>query len=190
VPLGLTASWRRKDGGRTTWVTPFFHQSVSAGGALERRHILNWFQTERFQTLFPLYWRVGGTRVVVPPAYVSYDNEDGGRTRSILWPLATARTGGTALDRSWSTQLKPFVYQRAGDDYEFNFLWRVFHVRRMGERSQLAVSPLWWSESGGENTPTGFQILGGLFARDCNYARRTYRYRLLWLIPVSGDRTY
>ncbi|HAK95278.1 MAG TPA: hypothetical protein DCM87_09810 [Planctomycetes bacterium] len=190
VPLALSASWRRKDGGRTTWVTPLFHQRTAADGALQSRHLLNWFETERFQTLFPAYWRAGDTRAFVPPLYVSYANEDGGRTRSVLWPLSAARTGGSALDRSWSTQLKPFVYQRAGDDYEFNFLWRLFHVRRMGARSQLAVSPLWWSESGGEGTPAGYQILGGLFARDCNYTRKTYRYRLLWVIPVSGDRTY
>lgn len=50
--------------------------------------------------------------------------------------------------------------------------------------------PLWYSESGGEKTPTGYQILGGLFAKDCDYKRGTYRYRFLWLIPLGGEERY
>ena len=48
--------------------------------------------------------------------------------------------------------------------------------------------------SPGEPTPpnvpdamTSFQILGGLFARDCNHATNRYRYRLLWLIPLGAN---
>ncbi len=190
VPPALSASWKREDGGRTTWATPLFHQRHTADGTLQSRHVVNWFQTRNFKTLFPLYFDFDDKLTIVPPVYTSYASDDGSTTRSVLWPLSAARTGGRKIDRSWRTQLKPFVYQRAGDDYEFNFLWRIFHVRREGAHSQFEVGPLWYSESGGEQTPTGFQILGGLVAKDCNYERGTYRYRLLWLIPLGGEERY
>jgi len=49
------------------------------------------------------------------------------------------------------------------------------------------VGPLWYSTR--PNKPDAmskFQILGGLFARDCNYETERYRYRFLWVIPLGG----
>jgi hypothetical protein len=37
---------------------------------------------------------------------------------------------------------------------------------------------------------TSFQILGGLFARDCNYDTNRYRYRVLWLIPLRANEMH
>lgn len=46
--------------------------------------------------------------------------------------------------------------------------------------------PLWYTSSPYPNAPSEFLVLGGLVARDCDYDRRRYRYRILWIIPIGG----
>ena len=94
------------------------------------------------------------------------------------------------MDTSLSMQLGPFVYQHAGQDYEFNFLWRLFSIQRRGEYSRVTMFPIWWQERPSPQTLSQFTILGGLIARDCNYDNGTYRYRILWFIPVTGSRSF
>ena len=88
------------------------------------------------------------------------------------------------MDTSWNTQIHPFLFQEAGEDYEINVLWRLFAHRRQGESTRTMVAPLWWSERPRDDVPSEVQVLGGFFARDCNYERGLQRYRLLWLFEV------
>ena len=77
--------------------------------------------------------------------------------------------------------------EHAGDQYEVNFLWRLFSVLSDEEETRVMVGPLWHSTR--PNKPDAmskFQILGGLFARDCNYETSRYRYRVLWVIPLGS----
>jgi hypothetical protein len=49
------------------------------------------------------------------------------------------------------------------------------------------VGPLWYSTQPHKpDAMSKFQILGGFFARDCNYETERYRYRFLWLIPLGS----
>ena len=84
-------------------------------------------------------------------------------------------------------ELRPFVYQAAGEQLEFNFLWRLLSVRSEEDSTRVMVGPFWHSTR--PNVPdaiTKFQILGGLFARDCNYETQRCRYRILWVIPFAA----
>ncbi len=83
---------------------------------------------------------------------------------------------------------RPFLYQSAGDDYELNVLWRLLSIRRQGTLTRAMVGPFWWSEQPRDDAPMEFQILGGLFARDCNYEKGMYRYRVLWIIPFAAQK--
>ena len=52
--------------------------------------------------------------------------------------------------------------------------------------TRVMVGPFWHSERPNRDSAmTKFQILGGLFARDCNYETQRYRYRILWVIPFA-----
>ncbi|MHC4505670.1 MAG: hypothetical protein ACYTFI_20385, partial [Planctomycetota bacterium] len=192
-PPLLSVWWRHRDGGETTWITPLFHKTVDADGNLRHMHVFNYFQGPYHKTLFPVYWQWktddGGTRSYVPLLYSSRKTPNGDVYRSVLPPLYGYHRG-EKLDKSLGFQLRPFVYQRAGEDYEFNFLWRLFHIRREGEATYLTIGPFWRSERPAKGYPARFQVLGGLFARDCNYERGTYRYRILWLFPVGARRRF
>ena len=47
------------------------------------------------------------------------------------------------------------------------------------------VGPLWNWERPKPGVPAQFQVLGGLLARDSDYERELYRYRIFWLIPLG-----
>ena len=192
-PPLLSGWWRHDDGAESTWVTPLFHKTVEPDGNLRHMHVFNYFRGPNFKTLFPVYWqwntKDGGTRSLVPLLYSSRKSPDGDVYRSVLPPLYGYHRGAK-LDKSLGFQLRPFVYQRAGEDYEFNFLWRLFHFRREGEATYLTIGPFWRSERPAKGYPARFQVLGGLFARDCNYERGSYRYRILWLFPVGARRRF
>jgi hypothetical protein len=86
--------------------------------------------------------------------------------------------------------LKPILYQDAGEDYEFNPLWRLFHLRKEAGASRLMLGPLWWSEKPRPHVPKEYQILGGLFARDCDYDEKSYRHRILWFFPIGAEQSF
>lgn len=188
APALMTGGWENEAGGTTTWATPLFHSSTDGDGALTSMHLFPWFHGEGYNVLFPLYWDFQLWESFLPPVYINSENEQGGHTKSFLWPLTEYRTG-KRIDKSLSTQLKPFVYQSADSGYEFNFLWRLFHIRNEDQQTNVRVGPFWWSESRAREKHTEYQFLGGLFAKDCDYAKKTYSYRLLWFIPISGDNS-
>jgi hypothetical protein len=41
-----------------------------------------------------------------------------------------------------------------------------------------------------DGEPAEFQVLGGLVARDVNYERGTYRYRILWGLRIGRRRRF
>jgi hypothetical protein len=190
IPPLFSASWDRSDGGRTTWITPLFHSTTDAAGRVESLHAGPYFQGRTYGILPPLYWdwtEDDGTRRTVIPLLFVRTQDSEGTTTSLLWPLAT-HYQGAALDTSLTIQLRPFVIQSAGEDYEVNFLWRLFSIRAQGDSTRVMVGPLWWSETPAGDEPKEFQILGGLFARDCNREKKLYRYRFLWVIPMLTGR--
>ena len=191
APPILSGGWTHADGSRTTLVTPFFHQTEDREGRVRSRHLLNYIEGEDFTVLFPVFaqWTQenGTERSIVPLLYHRTVEASGDTTTSILWPLASYRSG-EELDTSLEMELRPFLYQTAGDDYEFNFLWRLLSLRRQGPGSRTMVGPFWWSETPGGEVPSEFLVLGGLFARDCDYEKGAYRYRLLWVIPLGAKR--
>jgi hypothetical protein len=124
---------------------------------------------------------------MVPPVFFRTEEANGDTTTSLPWPILSVRTG-KALDTSLGMELRPFLYQEAGEQMEFNFLWRIFSILREGDSTRVMVGPLWRSEKPlKEDSMTNFQILGGLFARDCNYETNRYRYRIFWGIPLGAQ---
>jgi len=190
-PLLLSGGWKNNDNSRSLWITPFFHRTRDFKDR-DSFHCMNYFQTPTSNVLFPIYWnwinREKDERTMIPPLYSSRIKQNGESSRSFLWPLSEFRKGCN-LDKSLSVQLKPLVYQDAGEDYEFSFLWRIFHIRNEGENTSFTLGPLWWSEQRQEN-PSEYQFLGGLFARDCNYRKESYRYRILWFFPIGSDKPF
>jgi hypothetical protein len=190
APL-MTGGFTRPDGSHRTWVTPLYHEDITAEGALHSRHFLSYFDGPDYQHVAPVYWdwttREQIRHTMVPPLFFRTEEPSGDVTTSLPWPLLTVRSG-QALEDSIGMELRPFLYQSGGKDYEFNFLWRVFSLLHEEESTRVMVGPLWKSEKPDpEGSMMSFQILGGLFARDCNYDTRRYRYRILWGIPLGPN---
>jgi hypothetical protein len=192
APFLLSGGFTRPDGSYRTWISPLYHDDYAGDGTLVSRHALNYFEGQRYHHVFPVFWDWESQddvrhTLVAPPVFVRTEEPNGAVTASLPWPIVTWRTG-RELDTSLGMELRPFLYQEAGEQYEFNFLWRMVSVLREEESTRVMVGPLWYSER--PNVPdawTSFQILGGLLARDCNYATHRYRYRLLWLIPLGAS---
>ncbi len=114
VPPLLSGGGKTADGGRTTWITPLAHRTVSGDGQRSSRHLLNWFSGEdtgsepsSWQLLAPFYWHdrrtqagVTTTRTavlplwidgpgwtVVPPALSGRWQEHDGATTTWVTPL-------------------------------------------------------------------------------------------------------
>ena len=192
VPLLLSGGKTRSDGSSTRWFTPLYHDDINADGTLRSRMALTYLEGPNYTHVAPVFWdwtRPNGVHhtLFAPPLFVRTEEPDGNVTTSLPWPLITARSGPT-LDRSLGMELRPFLYQDAGDQYEFNFLWRMFSVLSDEEATRVMVGPLWYSTRPHKpDAMSKFQILGGLFARDCNYETDRYRYRLLWVIPLGSS---
>jgi len=193
APPLLSGRWRHKDDSASTWVTPLFHRTVNADGTLQGMHLLNYFAGPDSKALFPAYWQWrredGARRSCVPLLYSGRMDPSGDVYRSFLPPLIGYHRGDK-LDNSLSFQLRPFTCQRAGSDYEFNFLWRLLHARREGTAMSADMAFLWHLERPAPGKPAEFQVLGGLFARDCRYRTGSYRYRILWFCPVGRRRFF
>lgn len=191
VPLLLSGMYTRPDGSRRTWITPLYHDDFKADGSLNSRHALIYFDGPDYHHVVPIFWDWRTKEQVrysmVPVLYFRTEEANGDVTTSVPWPIVTVRSG-KELDTSVGMELRPFVYQEAGEQYEFNFLWRIFSILREPDSTRVMVGPLWRSEKPMKgNEMTKFQILGGLFARDCNYETRRYRYRMLWVIPFGAE---
>ncbi|MFO0982641.1 MAG: hypothetical protein U1E76_13065 [Planctomycetota bacterium] len=191
APLCLSGWWKDRDQGETTWITPLFHETRAADGNLTSWHIANYFAGDDYHLLFPLYFQWtrndGADRKLVPLLYSREELQDGDTTQSLLGPLITWRRG-RQLDTSLLFELHPFAQQSCEDGSELNLLWRLFHTRSRAGADEVMVGPFYSSERPSADVPSTYQILGGLFARDCNYATSTYRYRLFWFFPI-GART-
>jgi hypothetical protein len=192
APPLLTGGFTRPDGSYRTWISPLYHEDHAADGTLRSRHALNYFEGPNYNHVVPVLWNWKGDDGVhrtlfAPPVFVRTEEADGTVTTSLPWPLISARSG-PALDCSLGMELRPFVAQQAGDQYEFNFLWRLFSVLSDEEETRVVVGPLWHSTRPQKpGAMSEFQILGGLFARDCNYDTERYRYRMLWFIPLGSQ---
>ncbi|HLY72828.1 MAG TPA: hypothetical protein VKU80_01820 [Planctomycetota bacterium] len=191
LPPLLSGGFTRPDGSRRTWVTPLYHDDYTKEDALVSRHVLTYFEGPGYQHVIPFYWdwttRNEVRHTMVPPLYFRTEEPNGDVTASLPWPLLSVRSG-QALDESIGMELRPFLVQNAGQDYEVNVLWRMFSVLHEEKSTRVMVGPLWRSEKPDqENAMMSFQILGGLFARDCNYETQRYRYRLLWAIPLGAN---
>ena len=191
VPGLLSWGTTRPDGSTSRYLTPLYHDDYNKDGTLRSRYALTYLEGPNYHHVFPVFWdwtrddKVHHT-MFAPPLFVRTEEPDGNVTTSLPWPLISARSG-PALDRSLGMELRPFLYQDAGEHYEFNFLWRMFSVLSDEEATRVMVGPLWYSTR--PNKPDAmskFQILGGLFARDCNYETERYRYRFLWVIPLGS----
>ncbi len=213
-PLLLSGWWTAEDGDTSTWITPFYHHtygpplptevsselaseatldpSTAQAEVLRSRHFFNWYQSEDLSTFFPLYWNYstdeGHRRNMLLPFFWQTDYADGDSVTSILPPLIASRSGAE-LNTELPYQFIPFSYQEAGEegqDWEFNFLWRLFHLRQQGDVKTTTIGPLWYSESK-PGLPTDYKILGGLFARDVFETRGTVRYRALWFLSFGEE---
>jgi hypothetical protein len=191
APPLLSGGFTRPDGSNRTWITPLYHDDYAADGALRSRHILNYFEGADYHHVVPVFWDWKAAdniryTLLAPPLFVRTEEANGDTTASLPWPLVTWRSG-RALDTSLGMELRPFLYQEAGAQHEFNFLWRMVSVLSEESSTRVMVGPFWHSEKPKkDDSMTKFQILGGLFARDCNYETERYRYRILWFIPFGN----
>jgi hypothetical protein len=186
-PVLLSMWSEEEDGAESLWATPLYHHRYGPDGELHSRHVLNYFQSEDLTTLFPLYWdwktEAGDERTLIVPLYWQSESAEGDFIASFVPPLFTYRRA-RELNTSLLYQAIPFSYQGAGDDWEFNFLWRLFHRRVEDGLSTTVVGPLWYSETRA-GLPMDYKILGGLFARDVFETRGTYRNRYLWFLTMD-----
>ncbi len=189
APLLLSAWWTGEDDATTAWVTPLYHHTKEADGTLRSRHALNWYQQEDLATLFPLWWdwrtSEGHERTMLLPLWWRTRYADGDVAQSVLPPFVAWRDAAE-LNTGLGFQSIPFSWQDAGDDWEFAFLWRLFHVRHQDEVRTTTVGPLWWSESK-PGLPLDWKVLGGLVARDVLESRGTARWRVLWFLPFGEE---
>jgi hypothetical protein len=191
VPPLLSGGFTRPDGSRRTWISPLYHDDYASDGALKSRHIVNYFDGADYHHVVPVFWDWKASdnvrhTLLAPPLFVRTEEPNGDSTASLPWPLVTWRSG-RALDTSIGMELRPFLYQKAGDQHEFNFLWRMVSVLSEESSTRVMVGPFWHSEKPKkDDSMTKFQILGGLFARDCNYETERYRFRILWIIPFGS----
>jgi hypothetical protein len=179
-PLALSGRWRTDDGARQTWITPFFHETRNADGTLRHRHFLNYVEGKNYKVFFPLAYSVGEPgkkhKAFLPLYYQ-------GPKYKVLFPLAYSVGEPGRKHQGFI----PFFFK--GPNYKVIPLLLSGSWRK-GRGSGVIVGPLWWSYRPAPGTPIKFQVLGGLFARDCNYVRGTYRYRILWLIPIGRRRRF
>jgi hypothetical protein len=174
----LTFWGRAGDGSVSTWITPLFHSTYNRDGTLRHRHGLVYFETARSKVIFPFYWQHTNWAKV---------------TYRAVPPFALGRSASRGrLSTSHALKLWPILYQQAGSDYECAVLWRAFYVRRTGTRKHTSIfwDILWASDRPHPKVPMECRFLGGLVARDCDFRRGTYRYRVLWFIPVGKRRTF
>lgn len=174
IPPLLTASWIDRKMNKRTWITPLFHKNSDSNGDITSLHLLNYFYTPKFSTFFPIQY--------------SWKTEKG--RYSMLFPPFIGSFKGEKLSESLLFNFQPILYQSAGDSYEFNFLWRLFHIKRDNGMTELTIGPFWNSDSPLDGRPMEFQVLGGLFARDVNYILEQYRYRALWIITLGTWRDF
>lgn len=121
-PLFLSGGSTGNDGSKSTWMTPFYHQSQDSSGQNRSTHFLTWFSGQSssganspdssYQFLFPLWYRstsstAGQTRsahglipiyfatpdsLVVPPALSAQWTDTTGSTQTWITPLFHRKT--------------------------------------------------------------------------------------------------
>lgn len=166
IPPLLTAVWKDADGSNNRWITPLYHSKSDKNGNIEHMHLLNYFSYNDFSTLFPIYFK--------------WDEN-----YSSLIPPLIGLHSGEQLDDSILFDLQPITYQSAGNDYEINFLWKLFHLRKEMNTTEFTLGPLWNSVYQ-QGSPLDYNILGGFFARDVKFDLRQYRYRALWIVQLGS----
>jgi hypothetical protein len=194
APPFLSGNWTYADGTDTTWITPLFHSTRDKDGALDSLHVGPYFQGKDYWAVPPLLsgsWSLSdGTQTtwIIPFFNLTRDPTGSETSASLLWPLFHYREGDR-LDTSWTTEIRPFVLQESPDEYEFNFLRRLFSTRKEGQSSNTWVFPFWWSECAETGAPLEFQILGGLVAQDCEFKEGWWtRTRIFWFIPFGAEK--
>lgn len=174
IPPLLTASWKTNLNEKKTWITPLFHKNEKYNGNITSMHILNYYYTPDFSTIFPVFytWKTlsGDYSMLIPPFVGFFEGEK--------------------LNESILFHAQPITFQKAQDDFEFNLLWQLFHIKKDKNNTELTIGPLWHSNKPRDNKPMEYQILGGLFARDVNYILEQIRYRIMWFLTLTPWRSY
>ena len=149
VPPLLSAGWTGSDGSRHRWATPLYHHTVGPDGRIQDQHALLWWRSGGTQVLLPLayrsashagiapLWFAGPDWWVAPPA-LSFRWGRAGRegTRTWLTPLAGWTEDGSG--RVDGFHVGTYVHRRHSD-----VLWPVAWARgRPGER-HYGVLPVW-----------------------------------------------
>jgi hypothetical protein len=173
IPPLLTASWENELKETKTWITPLFHKNTNYNGEISSLHVLNYFYTPDFSTLIPIFY--------------SWSTNSG--KYSMLLPPFIGYFKGNKLNESLLFHSQPITFQKAGDNFEFNLLWQLFHLKKDQEDTEVTIGPLWHSTKPSEK-PMQYQILGGLFAKDINYLLNQFRYRIFWFLSLTPWKSY
>ncbi len=106
APLAMSGSWRRQDGGSSTWITPLFHADRDRTGKIEDLHLLSWLQGDNYRLLLPVFYRAGKPgreHTGVIPAWFSGPG---------YWASPLALSGGWKReDGGSSTWITPLFHQ-------------------------------------------------------------------------------
>ena len=97
---------------------------------------------------------------------------------------------GEKLSESIVFHAQPITFQKAQDDFEFNLLWQLFHIKKDENNTELTIGPLWHSNKPRDNKPMEYQVLGGIFAKDVNYVLEQFRYRIIWFLTLTPWTSY
>jgi hypothetical protein len=130
---------------------------------------------------------------LIPFVYSSTLKPDG-RRHATVWPLLARYSRQWEIDRGIGSKLWPFSLQVSGHQYRLRLLYLFGRYRgeepKGGHLNDLTTTtffqPFYHHQRQRPNVPAEFQILGGLIARDCDYERREYMYRIFWLWRVAG----
>jgi len=167
APLLLSGSWRRAEGGRTTWITPLFHRTTGANGRVQHAHALTaLWGCERWAAL-PLAWG-GQGRVSVLPMWFS------GRDWWAAPPILSGQ--GRHLDGGRTTWITPLFHRTTRADGTLAHQHALIWLHAPGRH---AVLPVWLSGRGWWMMPP---LLTGSW-------RQRYGGRSTWIGPLAHART-
>lgn len=142
APPLLSAGLPRGNGGRSTWFTPLAHLDRDAAGRIDGGHLLTWFHGRDHDVVFPLWWRIGRHRALLPFVYH-------GPRATVVPPLLSGQW--RHADGGESTWFTPLAHRTRGADGRLRD-WHVLNVARSGRTT--TVLPLAWSRAGDDGRRT------------------------------------
>ncbi|MFM2091757.1 MAG: hypothetical protein RLZZ127_2246, partial [Planctomycetota bacterium] len=149
VPPLLSAGWTGDDGARHRWLTPLYHDTVEPDGRIRDQHALLWWRTGGTQVVLPLAYRSASHAGIAPlwfsgpgwwiaPPALSFRWARAGRdgTRTWITPLAGWTEDGSG--RVDGFHVGTWVHRRHSD-----VVWPIAWARGLEGDRHYGLLPVW-----------------------------------------------